>query len=63
MKTALIQAQAQRSEFFLCLVPVLMLAVKAVILTFVLASLLKTRLKISITVTSYRDQFTLSLIK
>lgn len=30
MKTALIQAQAQRSEFFLCLVPVLMLAVKAV---------------------------------
>ena len=32
MKTGLIQAQAQaqRSEFFLCLVPVLMLAVKAV---------------------------------
>lgn len=26
MKTGLIQAQAQRSEFFLCLVPVLMLA-------------------------------------
>lgn len=30
MKTGLIQAQAQRSEFFLCLVHVLMLAVKAV---------------------------------